>query len=690
MQIDLSQFRQLFLEESAEHLEAMESSLLKLRTETSNADLLHSIFRAAHSIKGGAGTFGFSEVVRFTHTLEGLLDRLRSFEIAVTDQLIDILLESVDILRNYFKSGAQGKLSDESDAVLARLEPHTTTTVSVATPAAPATKAEESKKYFRIKFRPEREMLAGAMNPILLLRNLRDLGEVKLCTLDRSQLPSLSEMDPSLCYLSWTVDLETSFGETEIREVFEFVEDQAEILIERLNSTEDQAPLPAATTEKKAAEVAPTSAAAKVTKAAIDSGSIRIATEKIDRLIDLVGELTIAHSMAAQMLDHFTPEMLPRLREAFSSLERHTRDLHERAMSVRMLPVGSLFQRYVRVVHDIARNTGKQISLVLQGEDTEIDKSVLEQLGDPLTHLIRNAADHGLESPEERIAAGKDPQGTIRLCAYQQGGKVILEISDDGRGMNTEKIRQKAIQSGLISADAQLSEEQLRLLIFEPGFSTCDQVSDLSGRGVGMDVVRRNVQALNGTIAIDSQKQKGSTIRITLPLTLAILEGLLVRVAERTLVLPLLSVLESISPRPEQIINLAGQGEVVILREEPIPLLRMNRYLGILDAASFAEPDRPSGREQDIDSSSAVMRNLVIIVEHGVRKIALFVDELLGQQQVVIKSLDRHFRKVDGLMGATILGDGCVAPIMDIGGLAASASFSLRPAEVILQKSPSL
>lgn len=689
MKIDLGQFRQLYLQESAEHLDSMEACLLRLRTEKENADLLHTIFRAAHSIKGGAGSFGLTEVVRFTHTLEELLDRLRDFEITVTDDLINLLLASVDVLGDFFSSGAEGNLPQSAEAVLSQLLPFTTMdgkSRPVQTTTTDEVKTSSNRNLFRIRFRPSPEILSTGTNPILLLRNLRDLGEIYSCKIDKQQLPAIAELDTSRCYLSWVIELSTAARETDIHEIFEFVEDQAEILIEQVVSSLVPVNVPEQQQPEKLAELSQksTSSPLKSHKAQAESGSIRVATEKIDRLIDLVGELAIAHSMTSQMLDHFTPENLPHLREAITALERHTRELHERAMSIRMLPIGTLFQRYSRTVHDISRTTGKQITLETYGEDTEVDKSILEQLGDPLTHLIRNAADHGLETPEERSEQGKPPAGTISLRAFHQGGKVILEVHDDGRGMNRAKIREKAVRSGLISADAQLTDDQILMLIFEPGFSTCDQVSDLSGRGVGMDVVRKNVQKLNGSIAIDSTLGKGSTIRISLPLTLAILEGLLVRVADRTLVLPLLSVLESTSPRPEQIVTLAGKGEAVIVRDEPIPLLRMKRYLGILDKASTAPTKKTNDTLHPDDTIPESERNLVVIVEHGVRKIALAVDELLGQQQIVIKSLDRHFHKVDGLMGATILGDGCVAPIMDIGGLASSSLFALRPEENII------
>jgi two-component system chemotaxis sensor kinase CheA len=380
----------------------------------------------------------------------------------------------------------------------------------------------------------------------------------------------------------------------------------------------------------------------------------------------LVGELVIAHVMTAQMVEDFEPACLPKLREAVAAMERNTRELHERVMAVRMLPVGTLFQRYTRTVFDIAQSTGKQIRLETDGEETEIDKSMLELLGDPLTHIIRNSADHGIEAPAVRQTAGKPEEGVITLKAFHRSGRIVIEIADDGKGIDLEFVRLKAIERGLIASEAQMSDEQVRMLIFEPGFSTKEEVSDLSGRGVGMDVVKRNVQQLNGTVAVDSQIGRGTTVTIELPLTLAILEGLLVRVGDRTLVLPLLSVIETVPLRDEQIVRVAEKGEVVAIRNESVPLLRLSRFLGLVLGTDGASAEENSSRR------------LAVIVEAGRRKVGLVVDELLGQQQVVVKSLERNLRRIDGLMGATILGDGCVAPIVDVTGIGALDLFSLQ------------
>ena len=588
MKIDLSQFRQTFLQESADHTASMETGLLELRSTPNDVELLNSIFRAAHSIKGGAGSFGMTNLVRFTHSLENLLDQLRSLEMQATDEVIDVLLRSVDVLRGLLAADADAAMPADAlelDERIKALMPSETSPAEAA-PAEALALAEDAQKMmlYKVDFRPDRELFASGTNPIVLLRNLAALGTVSCCHLHTEELPALADLDPSQCYLSWTVELASVREAAELREVFEFVEHLAEIRIScsdappqpgsalahsstttpevaTSSALEERPPLverrkapvadrrQSSTADRRQSSIKPTASG--------DSGSIRVATDKVDRLIDLVGELVIAHVMTAQMVEDFEPSFLPKLREAVAAMERNTRELHERVMGIRMLPVGTLFQRYTRTVYDIAKATGKQIRLEINGEETEIDKSMLELLGDPLTHLVRNAADHGIEAAEVRQAAGKPEEGVITLKAFHRSGRIVIEISDDGGGIPCEKVRAKAIERGLIAADAQLSDEQLLLLIFEPGFSTKEEVSDLSGRGVGMDVVKRNVQQLNGTVAVASEEGSGSTVSIELPLTLAILEGLLVRVGDRTLVLPLLSVIETVPLRDEQIVRVA-------------------------------------------------------------------------------------------------------------------------------------
>ncbi len=696
MKIDLSQFREVFLQESAEHIESMEAGLLQLRSTPNDVELLNAIFRSAHSIKGGAGSFGLTNLVRFTHALENLLDRMRSMEIPATDYAIGLLLQSVDVLRAILAAGEHGDVPLETPALLESLE----ALVSTGSPleAAAADLPAEAQPAlasllarYRVGLRPQREMFASGCNPLLLVRNLAALGSVDACELDLTALPALKDIDPALCYLGWTIDLSTLEPEAALREVFEFVEHLAEVSIERIQAApagagqairEERLPAqvsPAPAPEPPAPGPSPASAKPsepRTPKASTESSSIRVSTDKVDRLIDLVGELVIAHVMTEQMVEKFTPSCLPQLRQAVAAMERSTRELHERVMSIRMMPVGSLFQRYPRVVYDIAQATGKQIVLELAGEETEIDKSMLELLGDPLIHLIRNSADHGIELPGIRRYAGKPEQGTIRLSACHRSGRIAIEITDDGAGIDVARVRAKAIERGLIQPETPMSDQQIRMLIFEPGFSTRDVVSDLSGRGVGMDVVKRNIQRLSGAVTLVSEHGFGSTVTIELPLTLAIVEGLLVRVRDRTLVLPLLSVVETVAPAPGQIVRLAGRGEAVMIHGESVAVLRLSRFLGF--------PDHP---ETVTDSGHTADRSLIVVVESGARRIGLLVDELLGQQQVVLKSLERHLHKIEGLMGATILGDGCVAPIIDVIAIGNLDLFALEMAAPVLAQS---
>jgi two-component system, chemotaxis family, sensor kinase CheA len=712
MKIDLSQFRQTFLQESAEHVMTMEAGLLDLRSAPTDTELLNAIFRSAHSIKGGAGSFGLNNLVRFTHALENLLDQLRSMEVPVTEAAIAVLLESVDVLRVLLEAGAEGEVAPMpagAPELVARMEAFISGPGSVAD-GAPAPRPAGGKeagadptalhdsdlKVYTVELEPAREMFLSGANPIMLIRNLASLGTLTCCQVDTAGLPPLDGLDPGQCYLRWTIELTTARPEEELREVFEFVEHLAKITIHSSPAAPPAADLavkPAALAvagtappaKSTALEVVPDVAAAtpaadgrrvaqrraaeKKSGGGAEASSIRVSTDKVDRLIDLVGELVIAQVMTAQMVEGFTPGCLPKLREAVAAMERNTRELHERVMAVRMMPVGSLFQRYQRTVYDIAHTTGKQIRLEISGEETEIDKSMLEQLGDPLTHLIRNAADHGIELAGTRLEAGKTEEGVIHLRAFHRSGRVVIEVSDDGAGIDQARVYAKAVERGLVAAGTQLSEEQINMLLFEPGFSTRDEVSDLSGRGVGMDVVKRNVQQLSGTVSLASVKGSGSTVSIELPLTLAILDGLLVRVADRTLVLPLLAVIETVSPQAGQVSRVAEQGEVVVIRGESIPLLHLRRFLGISEIANGGMIGGAEGDQQ---------RTLVIVVEAGRKKIGLVVEELLGQQQVVVKSLERNLHRIEGLMGATILGDGCVAPIVDVAVIAGMDLFTLQ------------
>ena len=639
MEIDIDQFRETFFQEAAEHLEKLESELLLLRAGNASGERLHAIFRCAHSIKAGAGTFGFEAMGRFTHVLESLLDRLRNDEMELSEPLVELLLRSVDVLRALVDAAAAHSgpppvweaVVEELDAARGRQGS------TSGKPAAPAPERAGETEY-DIHFEPAPEMFRLGLDPFLVLRDLAQLGALAAHA-DLSQLPSLEAMDAETCYLRWRLRLKTSAAMEQIREPFAFVEDVAAI------SIQPAAPAAAA----PAAHAVPNTGLRSVAR----EGSLRVATAKVDRLINLVGELVIAQSMAAQIINGFRMEQLPQLEAAMADIERYTRELQDRAMCIRMMPVGTIFSRFQRLVHDTAQALGKQVSLEISGEETELDKSMVERIADPLTHLVRNAIDHGIETPAERGECGKPATGRLRLTAYHQGGNVIIEVSDDGRGLDLIRIRAKAIERGLIGAAEDLSDEQIQALIFRPGFSTADKISDVSGRGVGMDVVKKNVDSLGGAVTLQTVCGRGSTVRIKLPLTLAILDGLLLRLGGQTYVIPLVSIVESIRLRAEAVRDVAGAGDVITVRQEPVPLLRLARI--------FHVPSDTAGSAG----------GLVVIVEHDGQRWALLVDELLGQQQVVVKSLETNFQKVEGITGATILGDGRAALILDVAGIVA-------------------
>jgi two-component system chemotaxis sensor kinase CheA len=652
MDFDVSRFRETFFQEAAEHLETMEAALLSLQSAQPDDETLNSIFRCAHSIKAGAGMFGFDELARFTHTMESLLDQMRNGEVGVSPPLLELLLRSVDMLRALADSAARGDAPSAGwEAVIVELGRAGGTCLSVPPTPVPTAAARPLEIDYQIGFQPAAEIFSSGLDPFLVLRDLSQLGEI-VVEADVSALPELEQVDPETCYLGWRIRLKTSAAMDEIHDVFAFVEDLAVISIDSVGQPVPQSAVSAAA----GAIPAQTSTRLPVQpgrRPAARESSIRVATEKVDRLIDLVGELVIAQSMATQLMNGFTMDRLQSLQHSLMDMELHTRELQDRAMRIRMMPIGNIFSRFPRLVHDTAQALGKQVALHISGEETEIDKGVIELIADPLTHLVRNAVDHGIEQPEARLKAGKPAEGTLSLTAYHRGGNVIVEVSDDGSGLDTARIRSKGIERGLMSPDEDLSDEQIHALIFQPGFSTSDVVSDISGRGVGMDVVKRSVEALKGAVAIESQRGRGSTLRIRLPLTLAILDGLLLRIGEQIYVMPLVSVIESIRPNAEQVRGVAGCGEVVVVRKQPLPLLRLGQILNI--PAEITDPSL----------------GLVVIVEHEERQMALLIDEVMGQQQVVVKSLETNFKKVQGIGGATILGDGRAALILDIAGIVA-------------------
>lgn len=667
MQIDLTPFRRAFLDESAEHVAALEEGLLRLESQPEDSELLSSIFRAAHSVKGGAGSFGFEDVARFTHVVENLLDRMRNGLLRAERSLVDLLLRANDVLKCLLEAarakeyGQPAAAPCDTRAIEAELQQrlgapsaHADSAPSVAASAAAS---PPSTSVWRIEFAPHADFFRTGADPLLLLRELAGLGRVVAIEADLQGLPSWDFFDPEVCHLAWRLELESSASLAELNDVFLFSSDDARVEIQPRESARVDAPVAAAPTSSAApaAPAAPQASAPTASgaqrRAGAESASIRVSVEKVDQLINVIGELVIAQSMVADVVNNFTPERVGQLREAVLAVERNTRDLQERVMAVRMVPIGSIFSRFPRIVRDLAAQLGKEVRLELEGEETELDKGVVEKISDPLTHLIRNSLDHGIEPPPERERCGKPREGVVRLRALTEGGSVFVEIADDGAGLNTERIRAKALEKGLMRPDDNWSQEQIHQLIFQPAFSTAATVSDVSGRGVGMDVVKKNVESLGGAVAIHSTRGQGARFRIKLPLTLAILDGLSLSIGGQIFILPLVSIVESFRPRAASLKTLLSGGEVALVRGQALPLLRAHRLLGIEGAQT--------------DPTKA----LLAIVESDGRRVALLVDELCGQSQVVIKNLDANFRRVEGVMGATIMGDGRVALILDVPGL---------------------
>lgn len=661
MQIDLNRFRAAFFEEASEHLQNMEASLLQLETQGSDQELLNTIFRAAHSIKGASATFGIDSVAKFTHVLENLLDRMREGTILPNSELCELLLKSTDVLSGLILSEqTQCDPPEQTAELLRRLEAYSPEPRTKAPVVARHDNA--AAKSCVIHFRPSRDFFHSGQNPLLLLEEVKSLCTAFEVVADTSEIPPLTELDPELCYVTWTITVQTERSIDALRDVFMFVDDASQPVINEAGSATKSLAEPATAVTTTECHTPPVSTSITATPAQaterrsgedrrveqVSRETVRVDRERLDKMINQIGELVIGTSMVEQDWSRFHPDMES---SALVQLGKIVRDLQEMSLSLRMVPIAATFQKMTRIVRDLSHRLGRQVRLDMEGEDTELDKTVVDQIGDPLLHMVRNSVDHGIESPEERIAAGKSPEGRICLKAYHQGGNFIIEIEDDGKGLDRDRILRKAIERGLVAESETLSEEQIFALIFAPGFSTAESVTDISGRGVGMDVVRRNVEALQGSISIRSVKGQGCRVIVRLPLTLAILDGLLVRVATESYVIPLLSVVESIKPGSSDVRSILGRGEVISLRGEIVPLLRLDSMLNL----------RIGGTKQQ--------ESLLVIVEDQGRKYSLAVDELLGQQQVVIKNLETNFQKVPGVAGATILGDGRVALILDINGL---------------------
>ena len=701
-----------FFQECDELLADLESGLLAIEGGAADDETVNAVFRAVHSVKGGAGAFGLDELVRFAHVFETLLDEIRSGRKPCDDATTKTLLRAADLLADHIAAArGQGAPVDEarSSSLVVELEqltrgetgdaPETAAPAEPALPEpdefgfrpiafdlsaleAPAASAEPAGQRWRVVFRPLARMYANANETGLLLRELARLGPVDV-VLDHSTLPGLDELVAEESFLTWTVEIETAAGEAAIREVFDFVESDCDLSVAPAAAADGasepaaaddfdiaallaraQAEAPAPTPEPVAAPVAtpaptpvaPPAPAAQTAAPAASAVTIRVDLDRVDRLINVVGELVIQQAMLAQRVVESGLARSSGISVGLEDLELLTREIQDSVMAIRAQPVKSVFQRMPRLVREVAEMTGKRVRLVTEGEATEVDKTVVERLAEPITHMLRNAIDHGLEGPDDRLAAGKPAEGTVTMVALHRSGRIVIEISDDGRGINRERVRGIAVSRGLIPDDAVLTDEEVDNLIFLPGFSTADAVSDISGRGVGMDVVRRSIQALGGRISIASTPGKGSTFTLSLPLTLAVLDGMVVSAAEQTLVAPLTAIVESLTPRAEDIHYVGGHDAVIRFREEFVPLIDVGLVMGFRTAPAIA--------------SSGVA--VVIETEAGSRA-ALLVDAIQGQRQVVIKSLETNYQQVEGVAAATILGDGRVALILDVDAIVANA-----------------
>ncbi|HLH98103.1 MAG TPA: chemotaxis protein CheA [Xanthobacteraceae bacterium] len=725
------ELKQTFFEETNEGLEAIDAGLTDMRDGSESEDTVNAVFRAIHSVKGGAGVFGFEDLVKFAHVFETVLDAIRHGSLATAPEILDVLFSASDVLADLVAMAranqpapaaygeevraslealiGQGEGGEADDDTPAEDFDIPFVPVRVDDFDDPADAGGEHA--FAVSFRPKADFPPN-QDPLFLLGELRKLGALEL-TADTDALPGLAELSPGVCYLGWSGTLRTTWTQADIERVFAFVADmcdvevtdlgpsgldavtavdpppaplwEAEAATEALSAASpappaatsltpallepelsptlvpalvpDPDPVPPASAKEPAASPAAAAAAPEKPKETRAPGpavisaatTIRVELDKIDRVVNMVGEIVIAQAMLSQVVQDLPPDIMSRVAQRIEDVFHHTRELKNSVMSMRAQPVKTVFQRMTRLVRELAVKTGKRVQLEMQGENTEVDKTVIERLSDPITHIIRNSIDHGIEAPAARLASGKKEAGTIRLSAEQRGGRIVIQITDDGQGINSDRVLKKAREKGLVSPDAVLSPDEINNLIFLPGFSTAEVISDLSGRGVGMDVVRRNIQDLGGRITLKSEPGRGMTIELALPLTLAVMDGMIVRVAQETYVMPISAIVECIRPARTDIRPLVGTCGALQIRGSIVPLV----YLGdVFDVPGFVrEPAECT----------------VIVIEGSDRaRIGLVVDELCGHQQVVIKSIEENYGSVPGIAAATILGNGRVAFIVDI------------------------
>lgn len=752
--MDMNEIKEIFFQECEEQLAELESGLLKMNDGDRDPETVNAVFRAVHSIKGGAGAFGLDDLVAFAHVFETTLDGVRSNRLEPHQELMKVMLRSADVLADLTNAARDGGTVDEARSsglvkeleALANGETPAPSAAPVAAPkaaakpakpaAAPAAAAPTDDSGFQpvpftfegfgeeapidtslsyeVTFKPRRDLYGKGNDATLLLRDLSRVGDVSLyCNME--SLPTLDMLDSEDAYFSWRIVCKTDKGEESVRTVFEFAEWDCELDVKLLEEATDapadddrpMVPVPfdlsilddgdeesadenntlvedaveaaetatkvagavAAAAKQKKETPATTAAAAAAAAAAQNQAAasaagqtIRVDLDRVDRLINLVGELVINQAMLSQSVIENDTNGTSSINMGLEELQQLTREIQDSVMAIRAQPVKPVFQRMSRIVREVADMVGKTIRLVTEGENTEVDKTVIDKLAEPLTHMIRNAVDHGIETPEKRVAAGKNPEGTVKLTAKHRSGRIVIELVDDGAGINRERVRQKAIDNDLIAADSNLSDEEIDNLIFMPGFSTADKISDISGRGVGMDVVKRSIQALGGRISISSRPGHGSTFTMSLPLTLAVLDGMVVTVAGQTLVVPLTAIVETLQPEKENIHSFGANQRLISIRNSFCPLVDVGRILNF--RASQANP---------VDGVA------LLVESEGGGQRALMVDAIQGQRQVVIKSLEANYTHVPGIAAATILGDGRVALILDVDAVvAASRGQSLR------------
>ena len=685
--------KQTYFQECDELLLAMEEGLIAMENGEADSEIINAVFRAVHSIKGGGGAFGFEMLVGFAHVFETVLDQVRSGTLEANNDVVKVLLRAGDKLSDHVAAARDGAtdvqdsdvkdelnnlsgLSPEAEeAAAAEIENLAFTPIQVDLDgeSAPIPPCDA----WQIRFAPHPALYAKANEPFLLIRELKTLGEIEVHA-DVSRIPDLQAFDPSLSYFAWDLALRGCSELAKIEEVFEFVSGDCDLEIrEDVPRPVPEVETPPSPTEEPGVGIVPLAAEnasvekkigiAQAPAESAPKQTIRVDLEKVDRLVNIVGELVITQAMLTQRVVECGQARSSTVVTGLNELEHLLRELQESVMAIRTQPVKSVFQRMPRLARELAMQTDKQVHLVLEGEATEVDKTVIERLGEPLTHMIRNAIDHGLETPDQRLAAGKPAEGTVTLSAEHRGGRIVIEVEDDGRGIDRARVRTKAIEKGLISASASLSDEEVDNLIFLPGFSTANQVSNISGRGVGLDVVRRNIVDLGGRIVINSVAGKGSRFSLTLPLTLAVLDGMIVSVGNQTFVLPLSHIVESLLPKASDIRPFGSNNKLLNVRGAYVPLVSVGELLKV--QSTLKDP----------------AAGVVILVEsEGIGRTALAVDAIVGQRQVVIKSFETNFRHIEGIAAATILGDGRVALILDIDGLVARCREAAigRPTEL--------